>query len=92
MVKKKKVKKTKNKKWIQKAIKKPGALTNWFKRNRKKLKRILGYDPITKKGDIRDSAVNKILKLHKEGRIRLRTVTVRRLNLARTLRKVRPRR
>jgi len=77
--------------WIQKAIKHPGALTNWFKRNRKKLKRKLGYDPITRRGDINDRAIRDVLKLYKQGKIRLRSTTVKRLNLAKTLGKLRRR-
>ena len=80
--------KTKNN-WIQKAIKHPGALTRWFKRNRKRLKRILGFDPITKKGDINDKAITKLIELYKEGKIKLDKTTLRRLYLARTLKKLR---
>lgn len=75
--------------WIQEAIKRPGALTEWFKRNRKRLKQLLGYDPITSKGDIRDRAVRDLIKLHKAGRIRLSRRTLQRLYLARTLQKLR---
>ncbi|MEM4847277.1 MAG: hypothetical protein QW794_05935 [Thermosphaera sp.] len=78
--------------WIQEAIKRPGALTAWFKRNRKKLKRLLGYDPITRRGDIRDKAVRDLIKLYKAGKIRLSRTTLRRLYLARTLQKLRKRR
>ena len=77
------------KKWIQKAIKNPGSLTQWFKRNRKKLKRKLGYDPITRHGDIRDKAINDTIRLVKKGKIRVTTKTKRRLYLAKTLKKLR---
>lgn len=77
--------------WIQDAIKHPGALTAWFKRNRKRLMKKLGYDPITKKGDIRDKAINDVLRLYKKGKIRLSDTTVKRLNLAKTLKKLRRR-
>lgn len=77
--------------WIQEAIKRPGALLQWFKRNRKKLKKLLGYDPITKEGDINDRAVRGVLKLWKQGKIRLSDRTVKRLYLARTLQKLRKR-
>lgn len=77
------------KKWIQKAIKHPEALTKWFYRNRAKLRRELGYDPITKKGDINDHAIYGTIKLIKEGKLRVRQVTLRRLNLAKTLEKLR---
>ncbi|MEM3964458.1 MAG: hypothetical protein QW584_01885 [Thermofilaceae archaeon] len=77
--------------WIREAIKRPGALTTWFKRNRKKLKRLLGYDPFTRKGDIRDKAVRDLIKLHKAGKIRLSKTILRRLYLARTLQRLRRR-
>ena len=76
--------------WIQEAIKRPGSLTEWFKKNRDRLRRKLGYDPITQKGDIRDKAITDTLRLHKEGKMKLSTTTVRRLNLAKTLKKLRP--
>ncbi|MEM0469282.1 MAG: hypothetical protein QW496_03655 [Desulfurococcaceae archaeon] len=77
--------------WIREAIKRPGALTTWFKRNRKKLKRLLGYDPFTRKGDIRDKAVRDLIKLYKAGKIRLSKTILRRLYLARTLQRLRRR-
>lgn len=78
--------------WIQQAVKNPGALTQWFMRNRKRLKRKLGYDPISRKGGIKDRAVNDVLRLYRQGRIRLSRKTLRRLYLARTLQKLRRRR
>ena len=82
----------KRRKWIQKAIKHPGALTEWFKRNRKKLKKKLGYDPITKKGDINDRAISGTIRLVKQGKLRVSDTTLRRLYLAKTLRRLRRRR
>jgi len=75
--------------WIQKAIKRKGSLTSWFKRNRKKLKKKLGIDPITKKGDINDRALLKTYKLVKEGKLRVSRITKLRLRLAVTLKKLR---
>jgi hypothetical protein len=77
--------------WIQKAIKRPGSLTAWFKRHRSELKRKLGYDPITKRGDIRDKAINDTIKLMKQGKIRKNTRVLRKLYLAKTLKKLRRR-
>jgi len=71
--------------WIREAIKRPETLTEWFKKNREKLKRLLGYDPFTRKGDIRDKAVRDLIKLHKAGKIRLSKTALRRSYLARTL-------
>jgi len=79
-------------KWIQDAVKNPGALTEWFKRNRRKLKKLLGYDPITKNGDINDRAVHGVIRLVKEGKLRVGDTTLRRLYLARTLQRLRRRR
>ena len=75
--------------WIQRAIKRPGSLTNWFYSNRRKLKRKLGYDPITKKGDINDRAIYGTIRLVKQGKLRVDKKTLRRLYLARTLRRMR---
>ncbi len=77
--------------WIQKAIKRPGSLVAWFKRHRNKLKKLLGYDPITRDGDINDRAILGVLRLWKEGKIKLRTRIVRKLYLAKTLQKLRKR-
>ena len=82
-----------NNMWIQEAIKHPGALTRWFKRNRKKLRKLLGYDPITKKGDINDRAIHGTIRLIKEGKLKVRNkrLLLKRLNLAKTLQKLRRR-
>ena len=80
------------KNWIQKAIKRPGALLAWFKRNRRKLKRKLGYDPITRRGDIRDRAKRDVLRLAEAGKIRITQRTRKRLQLAITLDKLRRKR
>ena len=78
-------------KWIQKAIKKPGGLTNWYRRRRKELKKLLGYDPITRRGDIRDRAIPDTIRLVKKGKIRVKSKTLKRLYLAKTLQKIRRR-
>ena len=75
--------------WIQKAIRHPGALLAWFKRNRRKLRRKLGYDPITRKGDIRDRAIPDTLRLVERGRLRVTSRTKKRLNLGLTLQRLR---
>jgi len=77
----------KNRRWIQKAIKKPGALTKWVLRHRSKIKRLTGVDPITKRGEINQLA---LLRLRKTSWYeRLPTKTKRRINLAITLERLR---
>lgn len=78
--------------WIQKAIRRPGALLRWFKRNRARLKRKLGYDPITRRGDINNRAKRDVLRLADQGRIRISQRTRKRLQLAVTLDRLRRRR
>lgn len=83
--------------WIQKAIKRPGALRRWFKTNRKKLKKILGYDPLTKRGTIKIRALKDTYllavrsRIHKRGKLRVSKKTLSRLRLAITLNSYRPR-
>ena len=76
--------------WIQEAIKKPGALKNWLKKNRKKIKEVIGEDPFTKDGKIKVRAIKKIIKAIKEGKLRTRNkpTILRRLYLALTLKKL----
>jgi len=76
-------------KWIEDAIKRPGALRNWFKLRRKELKRKLGYDPFTPKGTIKNKAIRDTMKLIERGKLRVKEITVQRLRLAKTLSKVR---
>lgn len=84
--------------WIQKAIRRPGALRRWFKANRKKLKKILGYDPFTKRGTIKIRALKDTYllavrtKIRKRGKLRVTKKTLARLRLAIRLNSYRPRR
>ena len=81
--------------WIQRAIKRPGSLKNWMLRHRAEIKRLTGYDPFTRDGDIR-MAVLKKLKNDKQLLKRLAgshaTTILRKINLAITLRKLSKRR
>lgn len=83
--------------WIQKAIRRPGALKWWFKTNRKKLKRILGYDPMTRRGTIKIRALKDTYSLavrtriRKRGKLRVSKKTLARLRLAIRLNSYRPR-
>jgi len=51
--------------WIQKAIKRPGSLKRWLKKNEKRIERRYGVSPFTKDGKIRLSVLRK-LKRDKE--------------------------
>lgn len=80
-----------SKNWIQEAIKNPGALRRYIERNRSRIKRIVGEDPISKEGIIKISALKKLRKAIKEGRLRVsnRATLLRRINLAITLKRLR---
>jgi hypothetical protein len=69
-------------KWIQKAIQKPNALTQYLKRN-------YGKKAFTKTGKISIRFLKSLLKKHKEGKIRLTKKTIARIRLAITLKKLR---
>lgn len=71
------------KRWIQRAIKRPGALTRWVLRYRRKIKRLTGMNPITRRGEINTNALKKLRKTRWYQR--LSTRTKRRINLAVTL-------
>jgi len=68
--------------WIESAIEHPGALHRWFLRNRAKLKKKLGFDPLTRRGTIKYRAIVKTIKLAKQGKIRVDKRTLKRLYLA----------
>ncbi|MEM4455479.1 MAG: hypothetical protein QXT28_12245 [Thermofilaceae archaeon] len=75
--------------WIQEAIKRPGALREWLKENRGRVKRLTGEDPFDRKGRIKVRVLRKLLAKHKKGRVRLHPRTVKRIQLALTLHKLR---
>ncbi|MEM4455026.1 MAG: hypothetical protein QXT28_09965 [Thermofilaceae archaeon] len=74
--------------WIQDAIEKPGALREWLERNRERIRRVAGEDPFTEDGKIKVTVLKKIRKKAKEGKIRVSPTTLRRINLAITLRRL----
>ena len=47
-------------KWIQKAIKRPGSLKSWLKRHRKEIKHHYGTDPLTKDGKVKVTVLRKL--------------------------------
>lgn len=68
--------------WIQKAIKRPKALTKWLKRR-------FGKKAFTKRGKISIRFLRSLLKKHKKGKIKLAKKTLARIRLAITLKKLR---
>ncbi|MEM4853760.1 MAG: hypothetical protein QXQ60_09350 [Thermofilum sp.] len=75
--------------WIQEAIKRPGALREWLKKNRGRVKRLTGEDPFDRRGRIKARVLRKLLARHRKGRVKLHPRTVKRIQLALTLRKLR---
>jgi len=71
------------KKWIQQAKLKKGALTDYCKNNRSRLRKKYGEDPFTKHGTIRASTLRKMAK---DKHLSLKTR--KRANLALSLRKM----
>ena len=75
-----------SKRWIQKAIRRPGALKKWLRRNRRKIKQVTGMDPLTRSGEVNTRALQRLRKT--EWYERLSPTTKRRINLAITLEKM----
>jgi len=73
--------------WIQKAIKRPGALKSWLKRNEKKIRRVTGLNPFTRSGEVNTRCLQKLRKTRFYQK--LPTKTKQRINLAITLEKFR---
>lgn len=78
-----------NRRWIQRAIRRPKALTVWLKRHRDKVREVTGVDPFTKKGEIRQLALIRLKR--SDWYQRLSTRTKRRINLAITLERLQKR-
>ena len=76
-----------DRRWIQRAIRRPNALTRWLKRHREKVMEVTGVDPFTKRGEIRQLALLRLRK--SDWYKRLSTRTKRRINLAITLERMR---
>jgi len=49
-------------KWIQEAVKRPGSLKRWLKKNQAKVKRATGMSPFTKSGKVNIRALVKFRK------------------------------
>lgn len=73
--------------WIQRAIKRPGSLKAWLKRNRVRIKRATGKDPFTKSGKVNTSALKALrrTKMYEK----LPTHVKQKINLAITLHELR---
>jgi len=78
----------KNNYWIQEAIENPGSFREWVLRNRKRIKRLTGLDPIKRDGTISVTAIRK-LRQTRWYRERLSATTKRRINLFLTLNRLR---
>ena len=78
------------KKWIQKAVKREGALTRWLKRNERKIIGAIKRSPFNKDGSISVTALKMLrrTKLYE----RADATTKRRINLAITLMRLSKRR
>ena len=76
-----------SRRWIQRAIKHPGALRAWVMRHRAKIRRLTGVNPITRRGEINQRALLKLRKT--KWYKKLSPTTKRRINLAITLEKMR---
>ena len=81
----KKKKKGGSDRWIQKAIKHPGALKAWLKRHRSEVKKATGMNPFTKSGEVNTKCLQKLR--HTKYYQKLSPTTKRRINLAITLEK-----
>ena len=46
--------------WIQRAIKRPGSLKRWLKKNEKRIERRYGESPFTRDGRIRVSVLRRL--------------------------------
>jgi len=73
--------------WIQRAIKRPGSLKAWLKRNRARIKRATGKDPFTRDGKVSVSALKALRKTKVYERLPARVKQ--KINLAITLHKLR---
>ncbi|MEM4501699.1 MAG: hypothetical protein QW512_06170 [Thermofilaceae archaeon] len=74
--------------WIQEAIRNPGALREWAERNADKIRRLTGEEPFDRQGRLKVTVLRKLKALHKRGEVRLSDTTLRRINLALTLRRL----
>ena len=72
--------------WIQEAIKRPGSLRAWLKRNKRKVVAAIKEDPFTRDGKIKVSALRKLrrTKLYEK----LPTRIKQKINLAITLKRL----
>ena len=77
----------KSDKWIQRAIKRPGSLRAWLRRNRARIKRAVGRDLFTKDGKVSVAALKALrrTKLYEKLPLRIKQ----KINLAITLHKLR---
>jgi hypothetical protein len=73
--------------WIQRAIKRPGSLKAWLKRNRARIRRATGRDPFTRDGKVSVSTLKALRRTRMYERLPARIKQ--KINLAITLHKLR---
>ncbi|GEM_PF-1783174 len=82
-------KRNKSKNWIQKAIKRPGALRKWLRKHAKQIEKVTDEKPFTKSGKINIRCLKKLR--HTSYYERLSKRRKEEINLAITLSKLRKR-
>jgi hypothetical protein len=75
-----------NRYWIQRAVKRPGSLKAWLKRNKRRVVAAIKEDPFTEDGKIKVTALKKLRNTNLYER--LPTRIKQKINLAITLRRL----
>jgi hypothetical protein len=72
--------------WIQRAVKRPGSLKAWLKRNKRRVAAAIKEDPFTRDGKIKVTALKKLRNTNLYDK--LPTSIKQKINLAITLRRL----
>jgi len=78
---------SRDKYWIQEAVKRPGSLKAWLKRNKRRVVAAIKEDPFTRDGKIKVTALKKLRNTRLYDK--LPTHIKQKINLAITLKKLR---
>jgi len=78
---------SRDKYWIQEAVKRPGSLKAWLKRNKRRVVAAIKEDPFTRDGKIKVTALKKLRKTSLYEK--LPTSIKQKINLAITLKRLR---
>jgi len=78
---------SRDKYWIQEAVKRPGSLKAWLKRNKRRVAAAIKEDPFTRDGKIKVTALKKLRNTNLYEK--LPTHIKQKINLAITLKKLR---